>query len=151
MFVFQISANHLTAPTFIPNVHLCNKNLHNIIPSTTQPILCLPPRRMRYCLQRGALSVGKRHRKLGSMEKTQRRLSDARERICVRCAILFLFFAYFPSLFFCSFFAFNFCVGACFLLSVPVPTLFFCFGLPFSCLSCLFPVAIAYLEWFITK
>ena len=46
------------------------------------------------------------------------------------------------SLFFC------FCVGACFLLSVPVPTPFFCFGLP---LSCLFPVAITCLEWFITK
>ena len=40
----------------------------------------------------GASSVGKRHRRLGSMGTMKRRLGDAREG-CVRCTFLFLFFS----------------------------------------------------------
>ena len=89
----------------------------------------------------GASSVGKHHRRLGSMGKTKRRLSDAREASVrpMYVSISFLFFACFLSLFLLFFF-FVVLVHVAW-PSVPVPSLCLLWiACPFFCpfFPCLF-------------
>jgi hypothetical protein len=93
--------------------------------------------RRRYCLPASvvrASSLSKHHRRLGSMGKTIRRLSDAREASVrpMYVSVSFLFIAYFLSLFWlcwCTFLRFPFMFIV----------FFFLFGLLLSFLSLLVP------------
>ena len=86
----------------------------------------------------GASSVGKHHRRLGSMGTMKRRLRDAKEG-CVRCTFLFLFFS---SLSFSLSFFFFVVLAHVSSLSVRVYSRSFpldCFSLFLSFLSLLIP------------